>query len=174
MPHHRIGLLSIIFTVMVILFLLGIFTFDSLFPSLNQTPITNISLPPSTFDSTPQNTVITVPEPAPSFTGAVIIGITRPVAILGREGFSPSDINIKVGDSITWKNADQQQKRVVLVFQRGREQNQFFNGPSLWPGEEWEHTFWEEREYNYWTTEYGVEGKVVIVPCRNRFCPHKG
>lgn len=171
---EKIGILIFwISIVLAALFLLGIFTIDSLFSSLNQTPSTNIFFPSQKPDLTSQNITITTPEPTPTFTGAIIVGITRPVTILGREGFSPADISIKVGDSITWKNADPQQKKVVLIFQRGREQNQFFNSPSLWPREEWEHTFWEVGEYNYWTTEYGMEGKVVVVPCRNRFCPRK-
>jgi len=95
------------------------------------------------------------------------------VTILGQQGFSPQEISIKAGDSITWKNADPQRKRIVLTFQRGREQNQFFSSPALWPKEEWEHTFWEEGEYNYWTTAYGVKGKVIVLPCKNRFCPGK-
>ncbi len=110
----------------------------------------------------------------PSFTGAIIVGITRPVTIVGPAGFSPATISIKAGDSITWANRDSQEKRVVLIFQRGREQNKFFSSPALWPEEEWEHTFWGEGEYNYWTTAYGVEGKVIVTSCKNRFCPRKG
>lgn len=173
MPHKRIAPLGIIFIVMMVLFLLGIFTFSSLFTSPTKTSTTNSTLPLPEVDSAPQNRTIPIPEPPPSFTGAIIVGITRPVAILGREGFSPPDISIKAGDSITWKNEDPQQKRVVLIFQQGREQNKFLNSPSLWPEEEWEYTFWEEGEYNYWTTAYGVEGKVTVTPCKNRFCPRK-
>lgn len=182
MPHHRITLLSIISILIITLFLLGIFGMNYLFSSLNQTSTTtNTSLPSSMFNSTPHNTTINTPkskpeskpEPTPSFTGAIIVGVTRPVTILGKEGFSSSDVSIKAGDSITWKNADPQQKKVVLIFQQGRERNQFFNSPVILPDDEWESVFWDEGEYNYWTTAYGVEGKVIVTPCKNRFCPRK-
>ncbi len=172
MATQRKTLLSITL-ILLALFFLGIFTFSSLVapPAHNYTA--NETKPPSEINSTSETNIIKTAEPKPSFTGAIIVGITRPVTILGKEGFSPSNISIKVGDSITWKNEDPQRKRVVLIFQQGREQNKFFSSPALWPEEEWEHTFWEEGEYNYWTTQYGVEGKVVVVLCRNRFCPRK-
>lgn len=173
MPPKRIVLFCIILIVMIIIFLFGIFGINSLWSSSNQLSATNNTLPLSTLDSTSQNTAVNTPEPKPSFTGAIIVGITRPVNILGKEGFSPSDINLKSGDSITWKNTDPQQKLIVLTFQRWREQNNFFTSPILLPEEEWEYVFWEEGEYNYWTTAYGVEGKVIVWPCKNRFCPKK-
>ncbi len=107
----------------------------------------------------------------PSFSGDIIVGITRPVTILGADGFAPSNISIKAGDSITWTNQDS--KLAVLTFQRGREQNQFFTSPIILPAQEWEYVFWHEGEYNYWSTTRGVEGKVIVAPCDNRFCPKK-
>lgn len=162
--------------ILVAIFLLGIFAFSSLLtpPAQNYIANNTSSSPKINSNPTVENTVINIPEKKPSFTGAIIVGITRPVTILGADGFSPSNISIKVGDSITWKNEDQREKLIVLTFQRGREKNQFFSSPALWPGEEWEHTFWEVGEYNYWTTQYGAEGKVAVTPCRNKFCPRKG
>ncbi|MDO8656552.1 MAG: hypothetical protein Q7K45_04900 [Nanoarchaeota archaeon] len=172
MPKHTktIFLITIIF---VVLFLAGIFTLISLFPPQIQTSITNNTQPRLESNSTPPNTTLKNSEPQPSFTGAIIVGITRPVTILGQQGFSPPEVSIKAGDSITWKNADPQHKKVVFIFQRGREQNKFFNSPVILPEQEWEYVFWEEGEYNYWTTQYGVEGKVIVTPCKNRFCPRK-
>ena len=158
-----------------------------IFPPQIKTSTTNITLPPPESNSTLSNTTLnTIPPPILknnelqpntesklSFTGAIIVGITRPVTILGQQGFSPPEISIKAGDSITWKNANPQHKKVVFIFQRGREQNKFFNSPVILPEEEWEYVFWEEGEYNYWTTQYGVEGKVIVLPCKNRFCPGK-
>lgn len=164
--------------ILVALFLLGIFAFSSLLAPPAQNDTTNSTLLPleinsSSENSTSENTTVKPDEQQPSFTGAIIVGITRPVAILRREGFSPLNISIKAGDSITWRNADPEQKKNVLIFQRGREQNKFFSSPALGPEEEWEHTFWEEGEYNYWTTAYGVKGKVTVTLCKNRFCPKK-
>ena len=160
--------------VLLVLFLIGIVAFSSLFLLLAQNSAANSTLPPSELNLTAEKSTTNAPEPTPSFTGAIIVGITRPVAIQGKKGFSPADISIKTGDSITWSNNDPERKRNVLIFQRGREQNKFFSSPALWPEKEWEHTFWEEGEYNYWTTAYGVEGKVIVTPCKNRFCPHQG
>lgn len=173
MATQRKTLLSITL-ILLALFVLGIYTFSFLLapPAHNYTA--NGTKPPSEINSTSETNLIKTAEQQPSFTGAIIVGITRPVTILGAEGFSPFNISIKVGDSITWKNEDPRQKLIVLTFQRGREKNQFFSSPALWPGEEWEHIFWEEGEYNYWTTQYGVEGKVMVTSCRNRFCPRKG
>lgn len=171
MPQERIAPISIISILMIALFLLGIFTFSFLFPSPITTFTMNSTLPLPELNSTTHRTVINSNEPPPSFTGTIIVGITRPVTILGADGFSLSNISIKVGDSITWMNDDHEGKRLVLIFQRGREQNKFFSSPALWPEEEWEYTFGEEGEYNYWTTAYGVEGKVTVAPCKNQFCP---
>lgn len=138
--------------------------------------VLNFSLERESFTVSTQQPILVpeIPSPLqskPSFTGAIIVGITRPVTILGKEGFSPSQITIKEGDSITWTNSDT--TLAVLTFQRGREQNQFFNSPVILPHEEWEYVFWEEGEYNYWSTTRGVEGKIVVEPCRNKFCPEK-
>ena len=180
MPKHLTAIF-IIMIVLVALFLSGILVLSSVFPRQIQTSntnsTTNNTLPwlgsNSTTSNTTPNTFLNSAEPPPSFTGAVIVGITRPVAVLGKGGFSPLEISIKAGDSVTWRNDDPGRKRLVLIFQQGREQNKFFNSPALWPEEEWEHTFWEEGEYNYWSTAYGVEGKVMVLPCKNRFCPRK-
>ncbi len=163
--------------IIMALFLTGIFALNTIFPLQIKTSTINSTLPPPELNVTTStiapNTTIKDNEPSPSFTGAIIVGITRPVAILGKEGFSPAEMSIVAGDSITWKNTDPGHKLAVLTFQRGREQNQFFNSPALRPGEEWVYVFWEEGEYNYWSTIYGVEGKVIVQPCKNRFCPRK-
>ena len=156
--------------VMIALFLIEIFVISSLIPSQNQTSATNTISPPIA-KLTSSNTTINSILPPPSFTGAIIVGITRPVTILGSAGFAPSNISIKEGDSITWTNSDT--TLAVLTFQRGREQNQFFTSPVIAPRQEWKYIFWEEGEYNYWSTTRGVEGKVIVEPCRNRFCPRK-
>ncbi len=91
----------------------------------------------------------------------VIATITHPATILGKNGFSPAELTIEVGDSITWTNADPQKKTLVLTFQRVNTR-EFVTSPSLQPGREWDYAFTEPGEYIYWTVGYGVKGRLVV------------
>lgn len=87
--------------------------------------------------------------------------ITHPATILGKEGFSPAELTIDAGDSVTWLNADQREKVLVLTFQKINTR-EFITSLSIPPGQEWDHVFTQSGEYTYWTTGYGVKGKLVV------------
>lgn len=86
--------------------------------------------------------------------------VTHPAAIIGRDGFEPEEISIEAGDSITWTNADI--KLVVLTFQNLHNRYRMFTSSAIKRGQQWEYTFSEAGEYDYWTTAYGVKGKVLV------------
>lgn len=87
--------------------------------------------------------------------------ITHPATILGRHGFSPSELTIEAGDSVTWTNADPQEKIIVLTFQKIGTR-EFITSISILPGKEWDYVFTSPGEYTYWTVQYGTKGRLMV------------
>ncbi len=101
--------------------------------------------------------------PARNLNLIVTATVTHPVTILGKEGFSPSEITIEPRDSITWANADPQKKDVVLTFEKqGATTAKFRTSPVISPGMEESMIFSEPGMYVYWTIGYGVKGKLRV------------
>ncbi len=88
--------------------------------------------------------------------------VSHQVSILGRKGFSPSEVRANGGDVISWTNNDAEGKEVTLVFQKPREVNKFITSPIIKLEEEWTYTFEQSGEYTYWTVGYGTKGKVIV------------
>lgn len=99
--------------------------------------------------------------PAPGSFIEVTATVTHPASILGKKGFLPAELTIEAGDSVTWTNADPQKKKLVLTFQKINTR-EFITSPSLPPEKEWDYVFTEPVEYVYWTTGYGVKGRLIV------------
>lgn len=83
------------------------------------------------------------------------------VRVLGKEGFDNLEMNINVGDTVVFKNADPAEKVMVLVFQ-SESTRKVTNSEAVAPGTEYSKTFGEAGTYNYWTEGYGIRAKVVV------------
>ncbi|MBU1973948.1 MAG: hypothetical protein KKH52_00970 [Nanoarchaeota archaeon] len=80
------------------------------------------------------------------------------VEILDKAGFSPAEASVRAGSEVVFVNkAD---RSTVLTFQKDGTQ-MFTNSDLVKPGEGVSLTF-EEGTYTYWTTGYGVKGKLVV------------
>ncbi len=111
--------------------------------------------------STRQEPFQPVRIPAPGSFIEVTATITHPATILGKNGFSPAELTIEAGDSVTWTNADPQRKIMVLTFQKAGAR-EFITSISIPPGKEWDHVFTSPGEYTYWTVQHGTKGKLVV------------
>jgi len=89
---------------------------------------------------------------------------TDQVSILGKGGFDPAEAIIKQGDKLVWLNDDPQKKSVVLNFKKGTKPiwSKVVVSPLLKAGDTYERTFDEAGTYEYWTTGYGVIGKIIV------------
>lgn len=104
-------------------------------------------------DSSPTGAVVSEKEPASD------AGDLNDVTILGRQGFNPPELKVAKGSQVVFTNADS--KTAVLNFQRGNSLRISISG-SIPPGETYTHTFGETGAYTYWTTGYGIEGKITV------------
>lgn len=84
------------------------------------------------------------------------------IGSLGRNGFSPDFISIKPGDTIIWNNFDKEKRIMVVVFRNLGNQWEYINSPQVKPGERYSYLFTETGDYEFWTTEYGVMGKIEV------------
>ena len=70
---------------------------------------------------------------------------TYDVRILGRKGFDPMELTIKVGDWVRWINNDRT-SAILIVYKDGS----LYLSPTLLPKREFEHEFTDVGEYEYW------------------------
>ncbi len=105
----------------------------------------------------PQEEETSIPE-APIIVKAVV---TYPVKIFGRNGFIPYELTVNVDDSVTWTNEDPRTKAVDLVI-RDLQTRQFVTSPIIAPGKEYSYVFPRQGNYEYWTTGYGMKGRVTV------------
>lgn len=83
------------------------------------------------------------------------------VQILGRNGFDPDVLTVKVGDGIIFINNDPREKAAVITFKKDNLQK-FINTELIQPGDGYQMTFEEAGTYNYWTIGYGVRAKLIV------------
>jgi len=89
---------------------------------------------------------------------------TNQVSILGKEGFDPAEVTIKKGDKLVWTNDDIQKKAMVLNLKKGTKPtwSRVEVSGLIKLGETYQRTFDEAGDYEYWTTAYGVFGKIKV------------
>ncbi len=83
------------------------------------------------------------------------------VDILGKEGFSVTDVQLKIGDSVVWTNKDVSEKKIMVTFQKDQTRD-FINSPLLVPGEFYQYRFTEAGTYNFWNLAYAGEGVITV------------
>lgn len=105
----------------------------------------------------------TAPVEAPPVISPIVVKavITYPVSVYGTNGFGPGELEIKVGDSVTFTNKDPREKAVQIVFQN-KNNGKVINGKVIALGEEETVIFNEPGNYSYWTVGYGIRGKLIV------------
>lgn len=111
----------------------------------------------------------TVEEPSDEMTGASMTDwssseetaetLTGDVEILGKDGFSPAEASVNVGEEVVFLN--KASKDVVITFQNDGTR-MFTNSQLVKTGTTYSHVFSEAGSYTYWTVGYGVKGKLVV------------
>lgn len=85
--------------------------------------------------------------------------VLEEVAILGKEGFDPAELKITKGSQVVFINTGS--KSVVIDFQHPTSRK-VTNSDLIPPAESYTHFFAEAGTYDYWTTGYGVKGKIIV------------
>lgn len=76
--------------------------------------------------------------------------------------FSPADIEVPVGTTVTWKNESNQSHTVTSG--ANREHDGIFDSGTVSPGNEFSWTFDETGTYDYYCIPHpGMEGTVTVV-----------
>ncbi len=83
------------------------------------------------------------------------------VDILGKDGFSVTEVHLKIGDSVVWTNKDPAEKKIMITFQKDQTRD-FLNSPLLSPNEFYQYTFTEAGTYNFWNLAYAGEGVITV------------
>ena len=99
--------------------------------------------------------------PLNKFPLSVEATITHPAIILGKKGFSPAELVIQAGDSVTWQNNDPKHKIVTIIFQKDGTRS-FITSSQIPPDGSWENVFTESGDFTYWTVAYGTKGKLRV------------
>ena len=111
-----------------------------------------------------QQPIANLPEPVETVPEEAGFSISQDIKILGKSGFEPAEISIKKGDKLIWTNEDVQKKNMVLNLRKGTKPtwSKVEVSGLIKVGETYERTFDEAGEYEYWTTAYGVTGKITV------------
>ncbi len=92
--------------------------------------------------------------------------IAGDVSILGPEGFDPMEFSVKVGEGVTFVNANADDvdviSEVVLVFKEEFKVGGAVDSPKIQVGESYTHVFESAGTYEYWTVGYGVKGTITV------------
>ncbi len=83
------------------------------------------------------------------------------IDIMGKDGFSKTEVHILPGDTIIWTNKDPAGKKIVVTFQKDQTR-EFVNSPILAPGESFQFTFQEKGTFNFWNLAYAGEGQIIV------------
>lgn len=146
----------------VLLFLLAVgCTSIPLFSPVASSSDSSTTPDSTTVQSSTQPFPAPLKQPNPKAPIKVTALITHPVSILGKAGFSPPEMSMSVGDSITWANNDPSQKKLVLIVQK-QGTREFMTAGQIPPGGEETLVFDLPGTYIYWTVAYGVKGKLVV------------
>lgn len=103
------------------------------------------------------------PLPQPNFEQPTPIEriLFQGIDIMGKEGFSKSEVRIQQGDTIIWTNKDPAGKKIVVTFQKDQTR-EFVNSPILAPEESFQYTFQESGTFNFWNLAYPGEGQIIV------------
>lgn len=101
--------------------------------------------------------------PAGFLSAAIVLGGAAPVlsaehqVVVEKYAFSPVELRIKRGDSVTWTNNEKRVSHSVLLIGRNEESERFF------PGEKWSRVFPEAGRFEYRCGPHPEMVGVVIV-----------
>lgn len=119
---------------------------------------------------TTQATVTTTQATAP--TNPLIAPTSADVRLLGKTGFDPETVTIRVGGTVTWIvtteaptttniNPGMESLNKVTYHVIASSDGKIRSG-RLGPGDKFSYTFTEKGTYEYLNVLYGVHGKVIV------------
>ncbi|MBI4452123.1 hypothetical protein HY637_01720 [Candidatus Woesearchaeota archaeon] len=83
---------------------------------------------------------------------------TTIVAILGKEGFDKTELEISSGSTVTWENNDKIDV-TLTIFMEGK----FYkNSELIKPGESFSIVFEEKGKFEYWAVAYGMKAGITV------------
>jgi plastocyanin len=126
-------------------------------------PAANITMSAPTPEETPK-TITTEPESTTPFTGTISIpsGSSTPGCDATNSCFSPSEVSVKVGDTVTWQNNDSAAHTVTSGTPSDGPDGTF-DSSLFMPGKTFSYTFDKAGEYNYFCMVHPwMTGKVNV------------
>ena len=126
-------------------------------------PATNI-IPATKPEETPKTITTEESESTAAFTGTISIpsGSSTPGCDETHNCFSPSEVSVKVGDTITWKNNDSA-AHTVTSGSPSEGPDGTFDSSLFMSGTTFSHTFDKPGEYNYFCMVHPwMTGKVKV------------
>lgn len=106
--------------------------------------------------------VVEVSEPVPQVTSAEIFIPNGNFDVTGAGFYSPLNLEIPVGTTVTWINDDSVPHNIQSIGEKGKV-IQLFNSPPLNTGDRFEFTFEELGIYNYFCSFHPWRVGVVTV-----------
>lgn len=106
--------------------------------------------------------VVEVSEPVPQVTNAEIFIPNGNFDVTGAGFYSPLNLEIPVGTTVTWINDDSVPHNIQSIGEKGKV-IQLFNSPPLNTGDRFEFTFEELGIYNYFCSFHPWRVGVVTV-----------
>lgn len=96
--------------------------------------------------TTPTEPVVTEPAKEPT---------TADVEIKGIAGFSPAELKVTAGSTVTWKNSDKAVHKLVI-------EGKSVNSGNMASGATWSYVFKEAGDYTIFDTSYNKRMKVTV------------
>lgn len=79
------------------------------------------------------------------------------VVTMTKDGFSPMEITIPVGATVTWKNMEMGRSETIKIIELNKA------SPTISYSRPWTYTFATAGEYNYYSIYYNsLKGKVIV------------
>ena len=137
---------------------------EKMVPEPESEPVTGSTMPVPGSEEVPEMIVKEEPELTTPFTGTISIptGSSAPGCDETKSCFSPTEVSVKVGDTVTWKNNDSAAHTVTSGSQsEGPDGN--FDSSLFMSGTTFSHTFDKPGEYNYFCMVHPwMTGKVKV------------
>lgn len=90
---------------------------------------------------------------------AFAVSVPEPDVLILDSGFSPAEVVVSPGESVTWKNS---MKNVAVLWSTSPDET--FTSPIIRPGEVYSHVYNSAGSFRYVDVNFGFRGVVVVKP----------
>ena len=88
-----------------------------------------------------------------------VVAAAEHAVVIEKYNFSPTELRIRKGDTVTWANNEKRVSHSVLFIGSGEESERFF------PGEQWSRTFDQAGRFDYRCGPHPeMKGAVIVAP----------